>query len=81
MSILAALAVSTLLTVTVDGVATSSTVLPVNEAECSKKALDIMLKSPRRGPVVSADCTVLVAEEPAKPASAASAPKPKEKQE
>jgi hypothetical protein len=72
------LAAATLLTISVNGIAQPPTVLPVNEQECSRKALEIMLDAPRRGPVVTADCKVLVADEPSKPASQPAPPKQKE---
>lgn len=70
-----ALAAATMLTITQDGVPISTQVLPVDESKCAKMALDITLGAPRRGPVVSATCKVLVVDEPEKPASAPPAPK------
>jgi hypothetical protein len=57
-----------LLIVKTDGVPTSQQILPVTQQECSKIALDIMLDSPRRGPVITAECKPIGAQ-PASPAA------------
>jgi hypothetical protein len=77
MSVLTAALVAGMLTIVIDGVPQTPVVIP-NLAACKAKADEINFTPTRRhGPVIYATCDALGAEEPAKPASAASAPNPK----